>query len=165
MILLIIATGAAIATPTGHTTELDEITLVERWGERMKNDHKIPSVISYSISPKGEKQWGSDVSEDAICMVHQKLELGIGTTSNELDFLLKTMEGVDGLNFNHLKSVAPIPEYPTHLPEQIVTDYIENAFGAVINFIETEYTSSFIQTTPVDIVMTMPAVGISLLRF
>jgi hypothetical protein len=125
----------------------------------MKNHDKIPSVISYSKSPNGEHQWGSDLSADAICMVHQKLELGIGTSSTELDLLLKTMEGVAGLNFNSLKAAAPIPEYPTHLPEQIVTDYIEHAFGAVIAFINKEYTSTFIQTTPVDVVMTMPAVG------
>jgi hypothetical protein len=158
--------GAAVVPSTGNTIELDDIVLITKWGERMKNDDKIPSVISYSrSSPAGEKQWGNDLSPEAICMVHQKLELGIGTASNELDFLLKTMEGVDGLNFDNLKLVAPIPEYPTYLPEQIVTDYIEYAFGAVIDFINQKYTSSVIETTPVDVVITMPAVSVAPLAY
>jgi hypothetical protein len=151
-------TGAALATPVDNSTELDDIVLVTKWSDRMKNQDKVPSVISYSKSPYGEQQWGSDISADALCMVHTKLELGIDTTSNELDLLLKTMEGVNGLSFSHLKAVAPIPDFPTQLPQQIVADYIEKAFIAIINFIEKQYTAAFFQTTPVDIVMTMPAV-------
>ena len=125
----------------------------------MLNRDKIPSVISYSkATDVGERQWGADLSEEAIAMIHTKLELPLSGTSDELDLVLKTLEGVQDLHFSHIKSAGPLPEYPSRKPEDIVSDYIFRVFEVVLDRIATEFTPEFRNATPVDVVITMPAV-------
>jgi hypothetical protein len=58
----------------------------------MGNMMKVPSVISYSLkTDKNERQWGSDLSRNAIAMVHTKLQLDVDHTSSELDLILQAL--------------------------------------------------------------------------
>jgi hypothetical protein len=91
-------------------------------------------------------------------MIHTKLELPLSGTSDELDLVLKTLEGVQDLHFSHIKSAGPLPEYPSRKPEDIVSDYIVRVFEVVLDRIAIEFTPEFRNATPVDVVITMPAV-------
>jgi hypothetical protein len=58
--------AVAIATPNGESLSLDEIDILEDWGEQMGNHYKIPSAILYmSLKGGGEEQWGSSFTMDA----------------------------------------------------------------------------------------------------
>jgi hypothetical protein len=128
------------------------------WGERMGNQDKVPSVISYSRSShNGEQQWGSDLSKDAIAMVHTKLRLDIDDTSAELDQILETLEGIDNLNFQYVRNLEGLPKFTRKGPEEIVADYLEKVFGRFIEAISS-FTPEWRARTPVDIVATIPAV-------
>jgi hypothetical protein len=151
--------GVAIATPPGNSADLDNIIVIKDWGNRMLNHDKIPSVFSYSkASDLGEQQWGADISPTAVAMIHTKLELALSEISDELDLLIKTLDGVQNLHFNYIKSSGPLPEYPSKKPEAIVSDYIAKVFEAVLHRIAREFTPEFRDATPVDVVVTMPAV-------
>jgi hypothetical protein len=152
----------AFAAPAGDIAELEEINIITNWGPQTNHD-KIPSVLSYSIATDaGEQQWGADLSPDAVAMIHTKLELGLRSTSDELDLVIKTLEGVGNLKFTHIKEVGPLPGYPCKKPERIVTDYMVKVFECVMDSIASRYSDEFRKQTPVDVVITMPAVRISI---
>jgi hypothetical protein len=155
--LLTRAIGVAWATPRSNKAVLDEIELIDDWGTRMGNQQKIPSVISYSDSDGNCQQWGSDLSKHAIAMVHTKLQLDIGNTSNELDLALQTLEGMDNLHYRHIKNSEVESSYPIQSPEEIVQDYLRFVFEYLLSSVE-QFTKQFLRHTSVDIVVTVPAV-------
>jgi hypothetical protein len=124
----------------------------------MSNQDKVPSVISYSrASHKGQQQWGSDLSKDAIAMVHTKLRLDVDNTSEELDQILEALEGMHNLNFQYIRNLAGLPKFTRKEPEEIVADYLEKVFGRLLEAISS-FTPEWRAQTPVDIVATIPAV-------
>jgi hypothetical protein len=152
----------AYAAPAGEIADLEEINVITNWGPQTNHD-KIPSVISYSLaSDAAEQQWGADLSPDAVAMIHTKLELGLRDTSDELDLVLKTLEGVGNLKFTHIKAIGPLPGYPCKKPERIVADYMEKVFDCVLESIASRYSDEFRKQTPVDVVITMPAVRVTI---
>jgi hypothetical protein len=124
----------------------------------MSNDVKIPSVISYSPRTESrERQFGADLSPDAIAFVHTKLELDVQDTRlEELDLILQVLDGMKDLNFNNIKAMKGLPAYTWKQPEDIVTDYLTKAFECFKN--ATEYMAEIRRTAPVDIVVTVPVV-------
>jgi len=69
----------------------------------MANHERVPSVISYSPpSHAQEQQWGADLSPNAVAMVHTKLALDIGDTSEELDLILDALDGMKNLQFQNV---------------------------------------------------------------
>ena len=124
----------------------------------MNNNEKVPSVKSYSAPVHGEAQWGSDISEDAITMVNQKLELEVQDSRiDELDLTLYLLKGAGLLSFEHVRKAGPDPEFTCRAPEEIVEDYLRHVFGCAygaINATQLERTG-----TPIDLVVTMPVVS------
>ncbi|KAL5322237.1 hypothetical protein ACEPPN_010209 [Leptodophora sp. 'Broadleaf-Isolate-01'] len=157
-------TGVAWATPTGARASLAPggIEVVQIWGAKMGNHKKIPSVVSYTPSSrKGERQFGLDLSADAVALLHTKLQLGVSDVSQELDHILESLEGVHNLNFQYLKKSDGLPKHILFSPEQIVRDYLQRVFHYLFESESDSLPSPFApelrQLTPVDIVVTVPA--------
>jgi hypothetical protein len=126
----------------------------------MTNDVKIPSVISYSIthSEIKERQFGADLSPDAITMVNTKLELDVQETRlDELNLIIQVLDGMKDLGFDHIKASKGMPEYTWKNPEAIVTDYLKKAFEPFLD--ATEYMAAIRALAPVDVVITVPVVS------
>ena len=74
-------------------------------GDEMSNSERIPSVISYSpASEMQERQWGSDLSSNAVAIVDTKLELELQDSSGELDLILKALDGMHNLDFQYIRA-------------------------------------------------------------
>jgi hypothetical protein len=176
--VLTIATGVAfaipnppnaelgVATPKTPKAELGEIRIVRNWGPKMDNTDKVPSVISYSpATDEGEKQWGANLSLDAVAMVNSKLELDVqDNKSDELDLILQVLDGMHDLNFEYVKESKGYPDYTWKAPETIVTDYLTKVFQCMEKAIS-DIGSEMNTRLPVDIVLTVPVVSSVLLSF
>jgi hypothetical protein len=151
--------GVAYATPKDTRLQLDEIDVVIDWGAQI-NVGKIPSVFSYSLpSERGEQQWGHSLSKNAVSMVNTKLELGLHGVSEELDIILHTLEGMNDLGFGYIQSAVGSPAFPWQGPEEIVTDYLEKVIEYLLETIN-EFSEELRAQVPVDIVVTVPPVGL-----
>ena len=158
--------GVAFATPNTRNADLKEIQLVRDWGPQMGNTDKVPSVISYSPhTDEGEQQWGSSLSPDAVAMVNSKLELDVqDNKSDELDLILQVLDGMNDLNFVHVKASKGYPDYTWKVPEIIVTDYLAKVFQYVEQRIS-QFAAEMRTRLPVDIVLTVPVVSPVVLSF
>ncbi|KUJ18836.1 uncharacterized protein LY89DRAFT_717366 [Mollisia scopiformis] len=153
-------TGVAIATPARHRASLEEVDIIQDWGHGMDNHEKIPSVISYSLAPGGEQQWGTNLSPEAIAMVHTKLQLDVAGPSEELELILQALKGMHKLDFKYIMEASGAPKYPCKGPEDIVTDYLTRVFENLLQALKKEpftITDSLRRTMPVDIIATVPA--------
>lgn len=136
---------------------LKEIKVIQNWGRDMNNTQKVPSRISYSPAREGEKQWGKDMSTDAIVILHTKLELDEQPDKeDELDSLLYTLEGMKNLNFEDIQKAGPNPAFPVQNPEDIVTDYMAKVYERVN--LTLDFLKNLRDTIPVDIVFSLPLV-------
>lgn len=150
--------GVAFATPSSNEARLNEIDLVDNWGPRMENHKKIPSVISFTApTSKKEQQWGCDLSEDAMAMIHTKLQLDLLDVAGELDQILHSLEGMDDLKFDHIKEAGALPSYTDKSPQEVVTEYLSKVFKSFSDTIE-EFSMELRLRIPVDIVVTVPTV-------
>lgn len=151
--------GVAFATPSGNQCALGEVDVLTDWGPHMENHDKVPSVISYSRpSEKGEQQWGSSLSSDAVAMVHTKLELGLQNVLGELDMTLQILDGMKNLDFDELlnsRGSEELPPYSHKSPEAIVTDYLTKVFAWLDHKLQ-QFGAVLREQYPTDIVVTIP---------
>ncbi|KAG4439732.1 hypothetical protein IFR05_004810 [Cadophora sp. M221] len=149
-------TGVAIATPAGNKISLDHIDIIQDWGHGMGYQNKIPSVISYSArTERHERQWGADLSPQALAMVHTKLQLDVTDTSSELDLILQRLQGVHYLDPQYIaRSNGDV--YTRKGPEDIVCDYLTHVMEYLLQAVD-KLVLELRLRIPVDIVATMPA--------
>ncbi|EXJ56124.1 hypothetical protein A1O7_09055 [Cladophialophora yegresii CBS 114405] len=124
------------------------------------NAPKIPSVISYAPADGHEAQWGAETSRTGIEMIWTKLQLEEQDRLDELDLLLKALDGMANLNLNAIVGSRGLPSYPAKEPVGIVTDYLSRLCA---HFVDKELTGGhgriglhLLRRTPVDIVLTCP---------
>jgi hypothetical protein len=111
--------------------------------------------LSHTLrSQANEEQWATDLSPKAIAMVHTKLQLDVDGTSAEQDLILQA----HNLNFQYIIDHGG-DKFPRKAPEEIVRDYLTKVFDYLLKAVE-PFTEALRKTIPVDIVATVPAVGI-----
>lgn len=99
----------------------------------MSNMEKVPSVQSYTTPTRGEAQWGTDLSEEAITMLNQKLELEQQSNKiDELDLTLYVLRGAGYLSFEHIQKAGPNPDFSCKPPEEIVKDISTTYSGVLV---------------------------------
>ncbi|QDS73014.1 hypothetical protein FKW77_009110 [Venturia effusa] len=125
-------TGVAYATPSNNVAILGDIAVVTYWGPQMGNSDK-----------------------NAVAMITTKLELDIGTVSEELDILSSTLNGMKDLDFKYVKAAAGMPAFPCKGPEDIVTDYLTHVFEYLVQTVDS-FSYEVRERFPVDIVVTCP---------
>jgi hypothetical protein len=124
----------------------------------MGNHKKIPSVISFSQPTEAmEQQWGSDLSEDAVAMIHTKLELDVQNVAGELDLMIRALDGMKNFSFQYLRRAGVLPAYTDKSAEQVVTQYLSKVFEYLSRAIE-KFSKVLRDQVPVDIVVTVPTV-------
>ena len=87
-------------------------------------------------------------------MVHTKLGLEVCDASDELDFILEALDGMDNLDFEYVRASRGFPKYTWKMPEKIVGDYLSKVAEEVARRFPEELRARI----PVDIVVTVPAV-------
>lgn len=91
-------------------------------------------------------------------MINTKLELDLlDNKSEELDLILQALDGMNNLNFEHVKAAKGYPEYTWKGPRDIVTDYLTKVFQYLSLEIK-NFSPEFSARIPVDIVITVPVV-------
>lgn len=147
------------ATPEDDKCELDDIKHITYWGERMPNQDKVPSRISYSPrTGANEANWGSDMSPDAVTMIHTKLELDVRSPSDELASIIRALDGTQNLSFSYIKKhKGTEPAYSSQTAEEIVTDYLTHVFEYLIAEVN-EFSETLRQRIATDIIFTVPTV-------
>jgi hypothetical protein len=118
---------------------------------------EIPSVICFSLTSHGEDQWGSDLSPDAIAMVHTKMELEPQSSFVGLDLLVHSFDGMHNLHFERRQQMGSIPGYTDKTAEHIFTAYLSRIFDYLSDAVDV--LSNFKDTVLADIVVTVPTVG------
>lgn len=151
--------GVAYAFPSSDETRLDEIEVVDNWGPKMGNHHKIPSVYSYSpATADEEQQWGLSLSPDAVTMVNTKLELDVQDNKlDELELLLQVLNGTRDLDIDNVKKSQGYPDYTWKNPQEIVTDYLTKVFKQVNRSLD-QRIAAHRDSISVDVVITVPVV-------
>lgn len=162
ILLLTSIAGIAYATPSGTKCDLGKIDIMQSWGSGMLNQDKVPSVISYSPQSEAmEQQWGSNLSPNAVSMVHTKLELGLQDVLGELDMTVQVLDGMKNLSFANMMAANgdyDRPAYSHKNPEEVVTDYLSKVFLRLEEVVE-GFTDAFRRHVATDVVVTVPTVG------
>jgi len=161
-------TGVAYLPISGIQKEEDletlagEINVIKSWAKREAD--KVPSDFSYSPSlVNGCQQWGYDIDEFSRVLKWTKLALEETYDREQelrnLSSLLYEMRLV-----NLTTSLVLNNDLPRHLskePEDILKDYLEQVAEKTYEEIVSQVGRRFLEQTPVDIVVTHPAVSIS----
>lgn len=126
----------------------------------MSNQSQVPSVISYSPACDEAVQWGSDFTDDAVTISRTKLELQPQPILEELDMLLQVLKGTGFMTFKTVRDAGDDPAYTAKAPEEIVVDYLRKVFECAWK--ELDLRRLQVAGIPVDVVMTVPVVYMSL---
>jgi hypothetical protein len=148
--------GVAYQEVTGTDNNISEI-VISNWPKKIED--KVPSEISYSPAPGGERQWGYDFGSRARKLVWTKLELGQQRRPEELQMILDALNGMENLNFDTIRRSGGLPAYPAKDPVDIVADYLTYVREHLMENLVQDYSAHYISTVPVDIVFTVPAVS------
>lgn len=160
------APGLAVFHQAADATfSLGSIEVFTEWDGGDTGAAKVPSVISYSESEAGMKQWGSDIdiNEGSWASHWTKLDLPKQTPLQELSTLRRSLESLMDLqrlgSDNH--DEYETPEHLTRSPEEIVQDFL--TFIARHYYLKVKEKSQFVLTSlPIDMVLTHPAVSTSM---
>lgn len=160
-LILYLQIGIAFCTPQPQSVKpiLEQIQLVQTWKSGVGNNDKIPSRIFYSPSSTGGQLF--DINPDAVAMVRTKFELDVQENRlGELELITKVLKGTDNLSFGNVKALKSHPSYTWKQSEDIVTEYLAKLIQYLENDLYT-YNESFPSNMSIDIVITVPLVGIS----
>jgi hypothetical protein len=142
---------------TGGTESLEEF-IFQEWPEG-GNNLEVPSEISYSVASHGGSQWGYDIAPGSLKLVWTKLELDEQERLDELDLILKALEGMKYMDPNHIQEAHRFPSHPAKDPVDIVADYLTRVREYVRDHPHPGFHQAFFDVTPVDLVVTVPAVS------
>jgi hypothetical protein len=141
----------------GNVIPLDEIEVINAWGEMQSNTDKIPTVISYPTE-KGPPEWGHRLSPGAIAMIHTKLQLDVRDMDHELEMVIQYLIGMNNLNTETNIRREGGPMYTNKSAEAVITDYLKQVFQYVLRSVR-RFSELFLEQTDVDIVITIPSVS------
>ena len=125
-------------------------------------ESSVPSLISFSPSRNGERQWGFDIAEGSTILSWQKLEFLAGCQSREeeLKLIAKALTGMRNLNLQDLQTdETSVPTYPAGDAVDIVANYLEKVREHVVGEMrdDPDFNRFALSEIPLDIVMTVPA--------
>lgn len=128
------------------------------YGKNMNTAQKIPSIISFSPAPNRERQFGADLSPEAI--IHKNMKLQLDVQPKRLDGLeltLEVLEGAGNLSIEHVQRSNQDPAYAHKPPTTIVTEYLTRVFECAWRLIDERYRYGT-KKPLVDVVVTVPVV-------
>lgn len=131
---------------------------VTSWGAR--GNPKVPSEIAYSPAEGGDANWGYEIREPAVKMIWTKLQLEEQSRLEELDLIVKALDGMSNLGLRQITESRGLPSYPAKEPIEIVTEYLSLVCQHLIEAeLNRRYGPELLRRTPINLVVTCPNVG------
>lgn len=126
----------------------------------VRNQVKVPSQIAYSSSHEHNSQWGYDISPEALRLIWTKLELEKQNRVDELNHLLRALDGMKDLDLNEIAKTRGLPEYPAKEPVEIISDYLSLVCEHVVKR-DMPYSvgEALFESSKIDLVVTCPTVS------
>jgi hypothetical protein len=142
------------------TPTLEKINLYTTWPKG--NTKKVPSVISYSRTLNGNKQWGHDIDLNSEVMRWTKLEFQPQQRLAELERLRDTVKGLSLMAAFQTNMNAGIDnDVPYHLglgAEDIARDFLQKVTREWFHHME-GISARVLQNAPIDLIITHPGVS------
>jgi hypothetical protein len=145
-----------VVTTSGGKERVDEYICL---GWPRNNEEKVPSEISYSAAPGGEHQWGFDVAPESLKLVWTKLELDQQERHDELELILKAIDGMGNLDPERIPEADGFPSYAAKGPVDIVAEYLTQVREYVRDHPPLDFPPSYLSTVPIDLVIAVPVVS------
>lgn len=92
-----------------------------------------------------------------------KLELEEQERREELRLILEALTAMGNLDISSIERSYGLPSYPGVDPMDIVTDYLTLVRNHIWTFLGNKYGTVYLDITPIDLVITIPAVNFPLL--
>jgi len=147
-----IGPGLAWMQVQSGNPQFDDLRLYQNWPRNVST--KVPSVISYSKTTTGRKQWGHDIDTDSVVMRWTKLELRPQQRINELEKLHDTLKGL-GL----VHSFQSEAQYDwIREAEEIIADFLKKVARKWFDDIHAN-SAAMLENVPIDLVVTHPGVS------
>lgn len=119
---------------------------------------KVPSEIAYAPSAAYNAQWGYDIGAGVFKLCRTKLELEQQDRLEELDLILKALDGMKNLDIDHIVKSKGLPAYPTKTPTDIITDYLSMVREHIITEDLIPALGAVFERDPIDLVLTCPTI-------
>jgi hypothetical protein len=138
---------------------VNDIRVYEDWPK--EKTRKVPSLSSYTPSPKGCSQWGHDIDENSAVMRWTKLKLEPSDLSGELKILQDTVKGLRLISeLNNNGDLGIFDSVPIHLTKtfgDVVSDYLSKVTRCWHDKMLAT-AKKMLSHVPLDVVVTHPAV-------
>ena len=119
---------------------------------------KVPSVISYDLSPARYQQWGYSIDPSSTVFQWTKLELKRRSVKDELDSLVELLDGLSNLRPDGLKDGV----YPQRHYCKSATEVVEDFLMKVARYWRSSLSTTsqhLFANIPIDLVISHPAVS------
>jgi len=126
-----------------------------------KTGQKVPSLISFSRTPKGLKQFGHDIDDQSEVVKWTKLDLDPNPVSDHLRLLENTTKGLKLLTAFYRKDKPAMErDIPFHIAKDS-TEIVQNFLEKVVRAWKAQLEEGVLGHNPIDIVVTHPAVSLT----
>ncbi|KAK4678703.1 hypothetical protein QC764_310090 [Podospora pseudoanserina] len=137
----------------------EDIKVITAWPPKEEQE-KVPSQLSYSVTPKGCAQYGYDIDDNSLVLKKTKIQLeAMGTRLDELRTLSELLKELRDLDLSEEEVIENgIPEHLAKEPEEIVKDYLNEVAEKTEKIITTELGRHVLSNVAIDLAVTHPAI-------
>ncbi|KAK4197073.1 putative heat shock protein family 70 protein [Triangularia verruculosa] len=137
----------------------EDIKVITAWPPKEEQE-KVPSQLSYSVTPKGCEQYGYDIDDNSLVLKKTKIQLeAMGTRIDELRTLSELLKELRDLDLSQEEVIENgIPEHLAKEPEEIVKDYLDQIAEKTEKVINSDVGRHVLSNVPIDLVVTHPAI-------
>ncbi|KAK0665366.1 putative heat shock protein family 70 protein [Cercophora samala] len=137
----------------------EDIKVITAWPPKEEQE-KVPSQLSYSVTPKGCEQYGYDIDDNSLVLKKTKIQLeAMGTRLDELRTLSELLKELRDLDLSEEEVIENgIPEHLAKEPEEIVKDYLDEIAQKTEKVINSDVGRHVLSNVAIDLVVTHPAI-------
>lgn len=121
---------------------------------------KTPSRISFARATGLEAQWGSDISLDTARLAFTKLQLEPAKRIDELRKVQDAVNAITKLKLDKLDLKNGLALTYSKSAEDVVANYLMRVREWLVRQLRLKYPAATLATTPIDLVVTVPAVSL-----
>ncbi|KAK4178783.1 putative heat shock protein family 70 protein [Triangularia setosa] len=137
----------------------EDIKVITAWPPKEEQE-KVPSQLSYSVTPKGCEQYGYDIDDNSLVLKKTKIQLeAMGSRLDELRTLSELLKELRDLDLSEEEVIENgIPEHLAKEPEEIVKDYLDEIAEKTEKVINSDLGRHVLSNVAIDMVVTHPAI-------
>jgi hypothetical protein len=146
-----------MVTYVNGTPKAEKIETITDWpgGHVAK---KTPSRISFARATGSEAQWGADISIDTARLAYTKLQLQPAKKIDELRKVEDAVKAITHLKIDRIDLKNGSALTYSKSAEDVVANYLMRLREWLVRQLRLKYPAATLATTPVDLVVTVPAV-------